>query len=327
MSSTPAALPSLRRELARALTLISAVWLVAVFLTMALVIRDEVDELMDNTLQEAAAVLYGVLVMQGQNLPLAGGGSMPAPAHDENLIWQIVDRHQQVLLRSHKAPPTALLPQYKAGLSDAGQNWRIYAMGLPNAQQVLYVGQHSRERVAARFETIAAVGGSGLLVGLACALWMRRRVHQAMQPLQLLSDRVKDYDPMRAGTELPAPLRQEFVQIQAAIVDLGRRLAQRARNVQALAAHAAHALRTPMAGMDAQLAVAMKEASDAARPRLERTREAVQRLKRVITSLLAFFRSGAELKLEAVQIADLVPRLPVKALTVHVEQRCTLLAD
>jgi signal transduction histidine kinase len=171
------------------------------------------------------------------------------------------------------------------------------------------------------------VGASGVLIGLICAFWMRRRVIQSMEPMQELSQQVQHYDPMRPGSGLPPSSRQEFVDIRQAIVDLGGRLAKRAESEQAFAAHAAHALRTPLAGMEAQLAVAMKEIPDPVRPRLERTREAVVRLKRVVTSMLALFRSHAELEPQTVNVAELLARLPVDHLSVRIEDACMVRAD
>jgi signal transduction histidine kinase len=72
--------------------------------------------------------------------------------------------------------------------------------------------------------------------------------------------------------------------------------------------------------MDAQLAVAMKEFPDAARPRLERTRAAVERLKRVITALLTLFRSNAALDLQEIDLVDLLSHIPVAGLTIHIDQ-------
>ncbi len=320
-------LPSLRRELARSLTAISAVWLVVVFLTMAFGLHHEVDDLMDDALQEAAEVLYGTLVLQGHHLHVQSSEPLPAPPHKENLVWQIVDQQQRVLLRSHEAPQQPLLAGYKDGFSDTEGHWRVYAMRMPARGQILYVAQRGSQRIESRYEAITMVGTGAVLVGLVCAFWLRLRVARALDPLQTLSDQIKRYDPMRPHTELSAPSRQEFVDVHAAIVDLGSRLKRRVDNEQAFAAHAAHALRTPLAGMDAQLAVAMKEVPDAVRPRLERAREAVMRLKRVITSLLALFRSNAELDLQEVHLEDLVNRLPVDGLEVHVHQDGPLRAD
>jgi len=327
MTPTRPTLPSLRHELVRDLTLISAVWLLAVFLTMAYGVRHEVDDLMDDALQESAEVLYGTLVLHGPHLPLDSGNTLPAPPHDERLVWQLVDQDQQVVLRSHKAPAQALLPAFKAGLSDGPGRWRVYGIRLPASQLVLMVGQPGVERLESRYEVITVVGASGIVVGLACALWMRRRVLRVMQQLQDLSSQIQAYDPMRPQTDLPAATRQEFVEVRAAVVDLGRRLARRVESEQAFAAHAAHALRTPLAGMDAQLAVTMQESSGATRPRLERAREAVVRLKRVITSLLALFRSNAALDPQDIDLSELMSHLPLDGLEIHISQDRPLRAD
>lgn len=327
--TTRVALPSLRRELVRALTLIGAVWLVAVFLAMAFGIRHEVDDLMDDALQESAEVLYGTLVLYGPdlNLRLTGGSSLPAPPHDERLVWQIVEEDQRVLLRSHKAPAAPLLAQFRHGLGDAPGHWRIYAIKLAETSRFLVVGQPRYERLEARYEVIALVGTSSLLVGMACTLWMRRRVTGVMRELQALSGQIQSYDPMRPHTDLPPPTREEFAGLRDAVLELGRRLAQRVESEQAFAAHAAHALRTPLAGMDAQLAMAMKEADKLTLPRIERTREAVARLKRVITALLALFRSHADLDLQPIEVAQLLTHLPVERLQVQVVQDEPLRAD
>jgi signal transduction histidine kinase len=327
MTPETIALPSLRRELVRALSLVSIAWLAAVFVVVAIGVRHEVDELMDGALQEAAEILYGLLAPSKSDRPSMAAGSMLAPPHNEGLVWQIVDESQQVLLRSQKAPSTPLLPRFTAGLSDSPLDWRVYAMRLPTAGQALYVGQPGGDRVQSRYKAIAVIGASALAVGMLCVAWLRRRMVGAMKPLQELSLQVKHYDPMRAETDLPAPSREEFLDIREAIRDLGHRLAARIQGERAFSAHAAHALRTPLAGMEAQLAVAMKEASDSARPRLERTREAVNRLKRVVASLLALFRSAEELRVEDIDIEELVPLLAVESLIVHVAAGCRVRGD
>jgi signal transduction histidine kinase len=156
---------------------------------------------------------------------------------------------------------------------------------------------------------------------------MRWRVMRVMRELQDLSAQIQMYDPMRPQTDLPVATRQEFVPVREAVLDLGQRLERRVANEQAFAAHAAHALRTPLAGMDAQLAMAMKEVDGPARPRIERTREAVARLKRVITALLALFRSQATLDLQPIDVAQMLSHLSVDPLQVHCTQDQPLLAD
>lgn len=323
---------SLRRELARTLTLISGVWLLAVFLVMAFGIRHEVDDLLDDALQESAEVLWGTLVLHGPDLHLEQGPVLPAPPHDERLVWQIIQEDRaQVLLRSHKAPATALLERFQRGPIDTPAHWRVYALRLPQLpsqpQRFLVVGQPRFERLESRYEVIALVGASGLLVGGLCAVWLRRRVMALMRELQALSRQILAYDPMQPSTNLPPAQRQEFVQVRDAVHDLGRRLARRIESEQAFAAHAAHALRTPLAGVDAQLAMALREVGSTAQPRIARSREALARLKRVITALLTLFRSQADLDLQPIDLPRLVAHLPVEGLQVHVLQDQPLRAD
>ncbi len=135
------------------------------------------------------------------------------------------------------------------------------------------------------------------------------------------------YDPLRPSTSLPPANRAEIAAIRGAVTELGQRLARRIENEQAFAAHAAHALRTPLAGMDAQLALAEREASPEAMPRLARTRAAVERLKRVVQSLLAFFRPQAEMELQTVALSDLVAQLPVEGLQIELEGEGSLYCD
>jgi signal transduction histidine kinase len=117
---------------------------------------------------------------------------------------------------------------------------------------------------------------------------------------------------------LPPVTREEFRPIRDAIDDLGARLAVRVRNERAFTAHAAHALRTPLAGMDAQLAVALRECAREQQPRLQRVREAAGRFARVVSALLTLFRSGAELHRQPIEVAALLARMPVEGLEVRV---------
>ena len=327
MSGRSARLPSLQRELIRSLTVVSIGWLAAVVVAVAVGVRHEVDDLMDGALQEAAEVLYGMLALGAPELPRLPDATLPAPPHGEQLIWQIVDERQQVVLRSTGAPATPVLATFKPGFSDAPTQWRVYAMPLPRAGENLYVGQRSGDRTQSRYESVVFVAASALVVGLLCAWWMRQRVMQTINPLQEMSQQVKQYDPMRPETGLPAPTREELVDIRDAITDLGQRLARRIGSERAFSAHAAHALRTPLAGMEAQLAVALQESTEAARPRLERTRQAVHRLKRVVTSLLALFRSGEELVKRDIDVEELMQLLPVESLNVRVQADSRVYGD
>src|SRR5690606_37583347 len=145
-------------------------------------------------------------------------------------------------------------------------------------------------------------------------LWLRARVNRELAPLERLSARLRGYDLLAPGASLGQAERAELQPIHRAIDELSVQLSRRLANERAFSAHAAHALRTPLAGIDAQLAVALREAPEALQPRLQRVRAAAGRLQRVVAALLALFRSGVEVRPEAVALATLLARLPVEGL-------------
>jgi signal transduction histidine kinase len=113
--------------------------------------------------------------------------------------------------------------------------------------------------------------------------------------------------------------------VHAAIDTLGRRLGKRIAHERAVVAHAAHALRTPLAGMEAQLAVAMRESPEPVQVRLRRVREASGRLQRVVRSLLELFRAGGDTHRSAVDVRRLCEGLPMDSLELHVDPACRVL--
>jgi two-component system OmpR family sensor kinase len=322
------ALPSLRHELSRVVTAASLVWLLAVSAATALLVHHAVDELMDDGLQESAEVLYGLLVAQGDELPLRAPAepvspeddkTLPAPPHSERLVWQVVKDEREVLLRSHQAPADhPLLAHFAPGFSDGEEHWRVYAMPLSRPGLVLYVAQWDLNRTRAVFQAIVGIGLGGLFVGLFCAGWLRSRATRALQPLRQLAGQVQAYELSSAHQTLAPASHVEFVEVHDAIVGLGDRLRERLEREQAFAAHAAHAMRTPLAAMDAQLAVAIEESPTPLRPRLVQVRRAATRLQGVIKGLLALFQSRDRLRPSRQSLADVIERLPLDNLPLDV---------
>lgn len=315
MTENTPGLPSIRRRLSQALVGISIAWGIAVSAAVWLTARHEVDELLDNTLQESAEILLGLLSFNAAQLPLNGGGALPAPTHDENLVWQIVGPNQEVLLRSHRAPMQPLADHQAIGMSDFGTEWRVYSQPFDASGRRLHVAQTGQERTEARLDTAIVISSSALIVGVLCAYLLRWRVRRELEPITALSQAVIAFDPVRPESQLMAATRAELHPMHVAITELGARLARRLANERAFSAHAAHALRTPLAGMVAQLAVAQRVSSADAQPHLQRTRDAADRLRRVVTSLLTMFRTGGDAKRQCVDITDLVEQLPFEQLS------------
>ncbi|MFO1218096.1 MAG: histidine kinase dimerization/phospho-acceptor domain-containing protein [Burkholderiaceae bacterium] len=308
--------PSIRRRLARALLL----WAVALGATVAfavgVAVHKEVDELLDDALLASADVTAELLRPQADALIAAqSGGSPPSavPSGGNRFAWQIVGPAREVLLRSPGAPAEPYVSAPVAGFVTA-PNWRVYVQALGADGRMLLVAQSREERREARFE----VGRHAMLATLAASLlgWvlLRTALGHELRPLRDLSRRLAGYDPLQPGATLGAATRAELSPMHEAIDHLAQRLQQRMASERAFSAHAAHALRTPLAGLDAQLAVAQREAPQAMRPRMDRMRQATRRLQQVVTALLTLFRSGAELRRRPVTLAELVDRLPVEGL-------------
>jgi signal transduction histidine kinase len=320
--------PSIRSRLANALLFWSLMWSVGVTLAVGLASQHELDELLDETLQSTAAVL-GQALASSASAVATGPSVMPMPAGAQ-FAWQLVAADGRVLRRSDNAPAIALLRAATAGLSKTA-DWRVYGSALPSADgsdgRMLYVAHQIAERREAELEVILGAALAALSIGLLGHLWLRERVRRELLPLEHLSQRLARYNPLDPAQALGKAERAELVPVHNALDQLGLRLAQRVAQERSVAAHAAHALRTPLAGMDAQLAVALRESTPEVQPRLQRVRDASVRLQRVVRSLLDLFRIGGEVRRQRVNVKALLAHLPVPGLEVVVDERVDIDAD
>ncbi len=344
-SAAPAhRLTSIRSRLSWLLVGVSVAWGVSISATIWLVGRSQVEKMLDYTLLEAAEILYGLLNFDVTQLPMQGGSTMASPlVHEERLLWQVVGADGRVLLKSHRAHDRPLSVTQRLGYFDVGDdvkvlgvvvsdqdnkaNYRVFGMPLIDARQTLYVGHWSADRHEASLVAIEVTALTVLFLGVLGAFLLRTQVRKELTPLDDLSASVAVYDPLVSSARLVLPNRTELVPLRQAVFDFGTRLARRVSNERAFTAHAAHALRTPLAGMDAQLASALRECAPEQKQRLERTREAARRLHSVVDALLTLFRSGVDLKLVEVEVGELVYQLPIEAIELRVASRATILAD
>ncbi len=331
-------LPSISERLMRALLLWALLWGAVLAGAAWLAVRHEVDELLDDTLQAAAEGLVLPLRDVGEVAAAAPAAAdapaeadTPGTASSGRYVWQLVAYNGggRVLRGSSRAPTAPLRATPSAGFSDIS-DWRVFGMPVGQGGRMLYVAQTRDERVEAELEVALALAMAGLPLSLLGLLWLRGQMRHELRPLQALSARLALLDPLGAsvqGQTLGPASRAELQPVHAAIDALASRLARRVAQERAFTAHAAHALRTPLAGIDAQLAVALRESPPELQPRLQRARAAAGRLQRVVVALLALFRSGAELQRQTVDLALLMARLPVDGLRVEVQGHPALIAD
>jgi signal transduction histidine kinase len=192
---------------------------------------------------------------------------------------------------------------------------------------MLFVAQTRTERAEAQFEVALSSVLAALAVGILAYFWLSALLRHEWAPVQRLSDRLAEHEPLAAGATLGAAERAELQTVHRAVDLLGQRLAQRIAHERAFTAHAAHALRTPLAGIDAQLAMSLRESPAELQPRLQRTREAAGRLQRVLVALLTLFRSDGEPMRETIDLPELLRQSPVERLHLELQDTQPLNAD
>lgn len=321
--------PSIRARLVQSLLWTSVAFGLMTSAVVWLVIAHEMGEFMDQELREATEIFHHALV----NQPDHTYGNQSAKNHfayEEHLVWQVVDATTgEVRSRSHKAPAQALqrAPQDRVTWT-ADRQWRAYTSDFRNAStHFLVVAQSKKERDEVRGEVVLYTLMAALSMSLLSALLMNWRISQELRPLGTLSRDVQRYDPLRPETTPRSEPRQELMPIEQSISELGQRLAQRIISERAFTAHAAHALRTPVAGIDVQLAMAIKEAPDNVRPRLVSARDATKRLGRVMQALLMMFRSGIEPQRQTIDLNQLIKALAFHDLAISVRPDTVVAAD
>lgn len=321
-------LPSISQRVSRSLIVISLVWGVAVSLVIGAVVDQEVDEIMDATLRESSQILQPLLSANALRLPLGGAQTLPAPAHSEEVVWQIVDTQLGVILRSHDAPAQPMTSVEHRDIVTAPNGWRVLVSDFDGQGRLLMVGQVGLERREAKWDAIQYTVGGALLVGVLGAFWLRHRLRHELLPLSALTRSVALFDPLQPGSSTLAEVdRQELRPVRDAIATLGASLASRVARERSFSAHAAHALRTPLAGMMAQLAAAQRVSPPDAQPMLILARQAADRLRRVVSAILTLFRSGSEVHWQRVDLAALLAQLQVEGLAISVERPAELEAD
>lgn len=313
--------PSIARRLLLVTGLGSLLMALAVAVAAMLAVDEEVDELLDDTLR-AAATQLAPLLLQREVEP------SPPPSGEQRFAWAWYDSAHRLVSRSGGAAPEWLPQPPREGFHSSA-HWRLYDMNLAD-RGTLRVAQTRAERTEARrevaeFALLAALGVT--LLGLPLLAW---RAQQELRPLRRLAAQLQRFDaahadPRELGTLLGQPRRAELRPVLQALQGISNRLGERLAFEREFSAQAAHLLRTPLAGMEAQLAVAMKEHPGLAR--LARVRQASQRLQALVLALLRLFRSDSPLRRELLDARELLAGLPLGDLQLQDGEPCPLEAD
>ena len=299
---------SLAGRLTRTLIVwVGGVWLLCVLGVVWYVDR-EINHNFDNELVEVSHRMFDMAVHELDKLQLERGDTrtpLIAPPQlfpTDAVMYQLVDPHERVLLRSAEAPPNAFDVPLADGFANA-EAFRIYTVHHPSRDLFFQVADPLDERRTALNRTLF-----GLIVPLFAvlpllALVLRNVARTELRALQQLAGEIAQ----RSGADL-RPIRlpglpQELRTVGDHVNRLLERLSQALDVERALAANAAHELRTPLAAARLRLQTALEH--DLRRDDVEAALDALQMLGHRTEKLLQLSRAESAASLTRATI-DLV---------------------
>lgn len=300
---------TLAGRLARTLIVwVGGIWLLSVLAVVWYVDR-EINFNFDNELVEVSHRMFDIAVAEldrriADKLP---GQPLVAPTplfSDAAVIYQVVDGSEQVLLRSAETPPDTFDVPASPGFVNLDA-WRIYTVKHPTRALFLQVADPQSERRNALNRTLF-----GMLLPLVAllpllAVLLRRIARTELQVLQEMTGEIEQ----RNGADL-RPIRlpglpRELQSVGDHVNRLLERLSQSLDVERALAANAAHELRTPLAAARLRLQTALDH--DLRREDVEAALAALKTLGHRTEKLLQLSRaeSGAAWSLDRVDLVKL----------------------
>ncbi len=283
---------SLADQLTRSLLgAVAGVWLLLA-LGSAATAQSELAENLDGALADTAHRLLDLALHELPPASAAVQVQRGAPGlKDDALAYQVVDASHRVLLRSHNAPDTALNVPLQTGFSDL-PGWRVYTYQHPDRPVFIHMADAQAHRREALWDTLL-----WLLLPLLAVLpllgWLIRRItRRGLAPVQHISTQIGQ----RGGHNLLPLTGQSLPSELQTITDstnhLLQRLTEALNTERALAANAAHELRTPLAATVLRLhALRDLPLEAAARREADKALESVVQLSHRAEKLLQLSRA------------------------------------
>ena len=230
---------------------------------------------------------------------------------------KLPDPPAAVVQRLQQSPDAQLYQAMVGGEDVAARPLRIATIelqfGEANAPQRLRVqvakGLAVRERIAR--ELVQDMLVPLLLLGLVLGALVYAGIARGLQPLARLQDKLQAQSASAnsAAPFLPIELQQAPQEVHSLAAALNQLLDTVQRSVsqeKRFVNDAAHQLRTPLAGLQTQLDLALTERDSAAlQERLQKVHAAVQRSGHLVHQLLQLARSEADVPMESLDAAQL----------------------
>jgi signal transduction histidine kinase len=295
--------PSIRQRLLwRALAVVligAAVSAIAAALAVSTVVRD----VMESSLEETAQALVVLAEHEVEVEALSHGRAMPSAAHDEAILWQLRSPSGRLIARSHRAPdtPWPVVPLVEGHVKTT----ELAVYTIPGQDLWLQVAQPLAEFRRAQTMAALVAGGTVMLLGLLAAAALGWNIERELRPITDFARTIDMVGPETAQLAEPRLRRRELAPAYGALAALLLRLQAKLRSERAFAAHAAHSLRTPLAGLTAQLEVASATAPADLAPRLTMATHSAVRLAGVVDALLTMARATDGVRWRAFDASEL----------------------
>lgn len=291
--------------------LLTVLWIGAASLT-AVIVRDEMNEVFDSSLQEAAQRLLPLAVMDIFSRDEDGVTQKLAAirAHDEFFTYIVRDESDRILLQSHAANPEDFPPWDGSGFRRTATH-RLYNDEALQGTVRITVAEPLDHRTEVAREVQMGLGLPLLLVIPVALGAVILAVRTSFAPLRRFREDLGARSPQVLSPVPAADLPAEIAPMAATLNALLDRLKAAFDAERSFAANAAHELRTPLAGAIAQAQRLRAEATDPAVAKRAADIEAtLKRLTRLAERLIELARAeGGRLRLDRTSDLRLVTRL------------------
>jgi signal transduction histidine kinase len=281
--------PSIQTRLLRRTLATVLLWSIISAIAAAFAVSFQVRRSMEAAMEEAAQALVILAEHESEVEALSHGRTLPAPPHEEVLQWQLRASTGRLVARSHSAPdePWPSVPLVE-GHKRAG-DLAVYT--IPGQDLWLQVAQPLTELYRAQYTAAAAAGGTVLALGIVACAILGWAIRQELRPIADFARTIESIGPDTVHLPAPKVPRSELAPAYDELDAMLSRLQAKLRSERAFSAHAAHSLRTPLAGLSAQLEVASTLAPPEVAQRIGMATASAHRLVGVVEALLSMTRA------------------------------------
>ncbi|MBD3803412.1 MAG: sensor histidine kinase N-terminal domain-containing protein [Thioclava sp.] len=295
---------------------LTLMWIVAATAT-ALIVRKEMDEVFDSTLQETAQRILPLAVMDivnrdGNNVTQRLASLRD---HEEFFTYIVRDAEGHILLQSHAADPSIFPVYAERGFSQTATH-RFYSDAALRDTVRITVAEPLSHRARIAREIALGLGLPLLIVVPLALAAVILAVRTNLGPLRRFRTSLEARS-ARDLTPIPTDdLQTEIAPVAATLNNLLGRLREGFEAERSFASNAAHELRTPLAGAIAQTQRLSAETSDpVAKARASDIEATLKRLTRLSERLLQLARAeGGPLRLDRSADLRVAARLVVEDL-------------